>query len=80
MNGTSSVLYGTVADFVLPSHTPRVFGLFYTAIIIGAALAPPIFGLLSDNSGVEITVAVLGLTALTTLPLAFVLSKEVGAE
>ena len=51
LNGTSSVLYGTVAEFVLPSHTPRVFGLFYTAIIIGAAIAPPTFGFLSDASG-----------------------------
>lgn len=76
LNGTSSVLYGTVADFVLPSHTPRAFGLFYTAIIVGAALAPPVFGLLSDASGVEFTVVVIGLTALSTLPLAFILSKE----
>jgi MFS transporter, FSR family, fosmidomycin resistance protein len=76
LNGTSSVLYGTVADFVSPTHTPRVFGLFYTAIIIGAALAPPVFGLLSDNLGVDLTVVILGLTALTTLPLAYVLSKE----
>ncbi len=76
LNGTSSVLYGTVADFVLPSHAPRVFGLFYTAIIVGAAIAPPIFGLLSDAAGLPLTVVVIGLTALTTLPLALVLSKE----
>jgi MFS family permease len=80
LNGTSSVLYGTVADFVLSSHTPRVFGLFYTAIIVGAALAPPAFGLLSDTSGVEMTVVVLGLTALTTLPLAAMLSRELSAD
>lgn len=76
LNGTSSVLYGTVADFVLPSHTPRVFGLFYTAIITGAALAPPVFGLLSDSVGVGLMVVVIGITALITLPLAYMLSKE----
>ena len=76
LNGTSSVLYGTVADFVSTSHVPRVFSLFYTAIIVGAALGPPVFGLLSDAAGVELTVAVIGLTALTTLPLAYMLSKE----
>jgi len=76
LNGTSSVLYGTVADFVSPTHTPRVFGLFYTAIIIGAASAPPVFGFLSDNVGVDLTAVVIGLTALTTLPLSYVLSKE----
>jgi MFS transporter, FSR family, fosmidomycin resistance protein len=76
LNGTSSVLYGTVADFVSPSHVPRVFGLFYTAIVIAAALAPPIFGLFSDAKGVGFTVAVVGFAALTTLPLAWMLSKE----
>jgi len=76
LNGTSSVLYGTVADFISQTHAPRVFGLFYTAIIIGAALAPPVFGLLSDAVGVALTVVVIGITALTTLPLAYVLSKE----
>ena len=60
---------------MLPSHTPRVFGLFYTAIIIGAALAPPAFGFLSDAVGVDVTVSIIGLTALFTLPLAYVLSK-----
>lgn len=76
LNGTSSVLYGTVADFALPSHTPRVFGLFYTAIIIGGAVAPPVFGWFSDVAGVEPTVVVVGLTALATLPLAFMLARE----
>lgn len=76
LNGTSSVLYGTVADFVTSFHSPRVFGLFYTAIIIGSASAPPIFGLLSDTGGVELTIVLIGLTALTTLPLAYLLSKE----
>jgi MFS transporter, FSR family, fosmidomycin resistance protein len=76
LNGTSSVLYGTVADFVSPSHTPRVFGLFYTAIIIGAALAPPVFGLFSDSVGIGLMIVVIGITALTTLPLAYMLSKE----
>jgi len=76
LNGTSSVLYGTVAEFVSPSHVPRVFGLFYTASLVASALAPPIFGLLSDAAGIGFAVAVAGLTALTTLPLAWILSKE----
>ncbi len=76
LSGTSSVLYGTVADFVSASHVPRAFSLFYTAIIFGAALAPPAFGLLSDAAGIGITIVAIGLIALTTLPLAYVLSKE----
>jgi len=77
LNGTSSVLYGTIADFVSPSRTPRAFGLFYTVIITAAAIAPPIFGMLSDTRGINFTVVVLGVTAFTTLPLALMLWKEI---
>jgi len=77
LNGTSSVLYGTVADFISPSHVPRAFGLFYTVVITACAIAPPFFGMLSDAQGVEFTIVVIGLTALTTLPFAFMLAKEI---
>lgn len=76
LNGTSSVLYGTVADFVNPSRIPRAFGLFYTVIISAAAIAPPLFGMLSDANGVPFTVLTMAFIALTTLPLAFLLSRE----
>ena len=75
LNGTSSVLYGTVADFVSASHVPRAFSLFYTAIIVAAALAPPVFGWVSDAAGLDLTVVVIGIAALTTLPLAYILAK-----
>ena len=77
LNGTSSVLYGTVADFVLTSHVPRAFSLFYTAIIIAAALAPPVFGWISDTAGVNFTIICVGLAALMTLPVTYVLSNEI---
>ena len=77
LNGTSSVLYGTVAEFVEPSRVPRAFGLFYTVIISASAVAPPVFGMLSDAKGVPYTVVVIAFTALVTLPLALLLSKEI---
>jgi len=77
LNGTSSVLYGTVADFVSASHVPRAFSLFYTAIIVAAALAPPIFGWISDAAGVDFTVICVGLAALLTLPVTYILSSEI---
>ena len=77
LNGTSSVLYGTVAEFVTPSRVPRAFGLFYTVIISASAVAPPIFGMLSDTKGVPFTVLVIAFTALVTLPLALLLAKEI---
>lgn len=76
LNGTSSVLYGTVADFVNPARIPRAFGLFYTVIISAAAVTPPLFGMLSDTNGVPFTVLTMAVIALATLPLAFLLSRE----
>ena len=76
LNGTSSVLYGTVADFVNPARIPRAFGLFYTVIISAAAITPPLFGMLSDANGLPFTVLTMAVIALATLPLAFLLSRE----
>ena len=59
LNGTSSVLYGTVAELAAPERRSRVYGLFYTIGIGTGALAPPLFGLLSDAAGVPVTLAVL---------------------
>ena len=70
LNGTSSVLYGTVAEFVTPERRSRVYGVFYTIGIGAGALAPPLFGLLSDAAGVPVTLAVLAAFVLATLPLA----------
>ena len=48
LNGTSSVLYGTVAEFVRDDRQSRSFGLFYTLGSAAGAIAPLVFGLVSD--------------------------------
>ncbi len=77
LNGTSSVLYGTVADFVDTDRVGRAFGLFYTFVIAAAAVAPPIMGRVSDKLGVDDSVRMIGLIALSTLPMAIVLSRQI---
>ncbi len=77
LNGTSSVFYGTVADFVSPQRLGRVFGLFYTCVIAGGALAPMVFGNVSDRFDIRFTVMAIAATALVTLPLALCLRKSV---
>lgn len=77
LNGTSSVLYGTVAELVAPERRSRVYGVFYTIGIGSGALAPPLFGLLSDAAGVPVTLAVLAAVILATLPLARLLRPAV---
>lgn len=80
LNGTSSVLYGTVGDFVSPRRIARVFGLFYTFVIAAAAVAPPIMGRISDVLGVEESIRMIGWTALVTVPLAFVLARQAAEQ
>jgi MFS transporter, FSR family, fosmidomycin resistance protein len=77
LNGTSSVLYGTVAELVVTERLARVYGVFYTIGIGSGAIAPPLFGLLSDAAGVSVTLAFLAVIVLVTLPLAQLLRRTV---
>jgi FSR family fosmidomycin resistance protein-like MFS transporter len=76
LNGTSSVLYGTVADFVSPHRVARAFSLFYTLLFAAAAVAPPIMGRISDLLGLEGSIKLIGWIALSTVPMALVLSRQ----
>ena len=75
LNGTSSVLYGTLGDFVASERQSRAFGLFYTLGIGAGALAPMFYGLLSDFSGVPVTLALVALVTFTTIPLCYPLAR-----
>ena len=52
LNGTSSVLYGTVPELVPAAARTRAFGIFYTGTIGASALASPVMGLFADRLGV----------------------------
>jgi MFS family permease len=70
LNGTSSVLYATVADIIPASGRSRGYGLYYaTTLGLGGAV-PIAYGFLSDMSGIGTTVAAIGLVTLVTIPLA----------
>jgi MFS family permease len=77
LNGTSSVLYGTVADLVAADRRSRAYGLYYTVTIMSSALAPSVYGLLSDLAGVSTTLVVVSALVLTTIPLCLVLRSSV---
>ena len=77
LNGTSSVLYGTVADFIEPDRLPRAYGLFYTLAIGAGAIAPVLYGLLSDYASVNHALVAIGLSAFLTLPLCLALRKSI---
>ena len=68
LNGTSSVLYGSVADLVSSDRRARSYAIFYTLGIGASALSPFAYGLLSDWGGVRLTLTVVGLVVFLTLP------------
>jgi FSR family fosmidomycin resistance protein-like MFS transporter len=73
LNGTSSVLYGTVADLVSSERRSRAYALYYSLTIGASALAPTVWGLVSDAAGVPPTLTLVSLIVLTTVPLCLML-------
>jgi MFS family permease len=69
LNGTSSVLYGTVAELVPGARRARAFAVFYTLTIGAGAVSPALYGLLGDAIGVPRTFAVIAALVLLVLPL-----------
>ena len=78
LNGTSSVLYGSVPELTSTDRTERAFALFYTGTIGSGALAPILYGVLGDVAGVVWATAATAVTALATLPLAIALAPKLG--
>jgi MFS family permease len=70
LNGTSSVLYGSVPDLVAPQWRTRALSVFYTGTIGSGAIAPTLFGLAGDSFGVWKTLVLVATIVLLTLPLA----------
>ena len=70
LNGTSSVLYGTIGDYVDKERLARAFGFFYTLGSLCGIAAPLGYGLLGDWHGVETSMAVIGAAIFLTVPLA----------
>jgi len=80
LNGTSSVLYGTVPELAPAHRTEHAFALFYTGVIGSSALSPILYGFLGDALGPHwATVATAG-TALAIFPLAFALAPHLTPE
>jgi MFS transporter, FSR family, fosmidomycin resistance protein len=76
LNGTSSVLYGTVPEIAPPHRAERAFALFYTGTIGSGAISPVLYGFLGDALGPTIATAATAVTALAIVPLAFALARH----
>jgi FSR family fosmidomycin resistance protein-like MFS transporter len=80
LNGTSSVLYGSVPALVEPDKRSRAFGIFYTGTIGAGAAAPALYGLLGDAVGVPSALIAVAAACLVTIPLALVLRPALPAH
>ena len=79
LNGTSSVLYATVAEIISPAGRSRGYGLYYAITQSSGALSPVIYGFMTDSLGISFTVVCIALMALVTIPLSKFLSKNKSA-
>jgi MFS family permease len=75
LNGTSSVLYGTVPDLVTAERRETAFGVFYTGTIGAGALSPAIYGVFGDAIGLTPAMLLVAAVVLLTLPLAWRLTR-----
>jgi len=75
LNGTSSVLYGTVPELAPAARIEHAFAVFYTGTIGSGALSPVLYGLLGDALGPRVATVATAATALVILPLAMMLGR-----
>ncbi|MGA9894699.1 MAG: MFS transporter [Xanthobacteraceae bacterium] len=81
LNGTSSVLYGTVPELTPLGRTEeQAFAIFYTGTIGAGATAPILFGILGDAVGPHWAMMATAITAATILPLAIALAPRLSAR
>jgi MFS family permease len=73
LQGTSSVIYGTIGDLIEPDKLSRAFGMVYTVGACCGIVGPLACGMLGDAIGIERTIAVEGVFVLLGLPLCLVL-------
>jgi MFS transporter, FSR family, fosmidomycin resistance protein len=77
LNGTSSVLYGTVAELAPNGREARAFGFFYTVTIGADAIAPTLYGGVADAVGLSGTILLVTVVVLLILPLLAVLRPAI---
>jgi MFS family permease len=73
--GTSTVTYGSVSEFVDHDRQSRGYALIYTVSSISSVVGPLLLGVVADYAGLDLAMWLLALIALAALLLANVLGK-----
>lgn len=79
LNGTSSVLYGTVPELALNGDPGRAFAVFYTFVIGSGGLAPIAYGAIADLGGQTTGLLAAAATAAVIVPLALFLRPSLAS-
>lgn len=73
LNGTSSILYATVAEYVPAHRRGRFYGFFYTTNEIGTVAAPICYGIIADAYSLSATMLIMGGATALILPASLLL-------
>ena len=71
LQGSSSITYGTVGNFVHDQRQSRGFATIYTIANAASVTGPVLFGLVGDSLGIKVTMTVMAVLTLVPLPLCF---------
>jgi len=80
LNGTSSVLCGSVSELVPEEYSKRAFSVYYTVAIGSGAIAPTLFGSLGDILGIKYATAIVAAFVLFVIPLTLPLRGKLGSQ
>ena len=80
LNGTSSVLYGTVPELAPRGDAARAFAHFYTAVIFMGGFAPIAYGVLADHTSRAAGISASAFTAIFIVPLVLGLRRGTGRK
>ena len=76
LQGTSSVLYAAVAEFVPARRRGRLYGLYYTILDGGSIAAPLAYGAVADLTSLRDAVILVSLGAAAVLPASLTLRRH----
>jgi FSR family fosmidomycin resistance protein-like MFS transporter len=76
LNGTSTVLYTSVARLIDYEKRARGYGLFYTIYLVASALAPVAYGILGSLLGLTAIFVGVSIATFLILPLALVSFRD----
>jgi predicted MFS family arabinose efflux permease len=80
LNGTSSVLYATVAELVPARRRARLYGFYYTTNEGGSVAAPLFYGVVADLFSLSAAIATMGVATAAILPASLTLRKYLASK